>query len=69
MQPANTISWYNRWKELYYLGLDLDSLTEWGISPEDCEPVIDAVAHQHSRAVWQRGWSGHLLEWYLLKTV
>ena len=33
----------NRWEEQYYLGLDLDAQTEYGLSPEDRGRVVEVI--------------------------
>ena len=34
----------NRWEEQFYLGLDLEAQTEYGISPEDYPRIIESLA-------------------------
>ena len=34
----------NRWEEQFYLGLDLEAQTEYGISPEDYSRIVEALA-------------------------
>jgi hypothetical protein len=33
----------NRWEEQFYLGMDLEAQTEYGISPEDAERILDSL--------------------------
>jgi hypothetical protein len=33
----------NRWEEQFYLGLDSEAQTEYGISPEDAERILNSL--------------------------